>query len=106
MLSPFSSSQKKAFHLAIVAKIFKQNTQPWTWPEDLIPLKSSQRPLNDEEIALINTIEQFIDDLLRQGLSHISLSSATQLHLLNMSARAEGLPRLASYLRTLSTQVS
>ncbi len=105
MLSPFSSSQKKAFHLAIVAKIFEQNTQPWTWPEDLIPLKSSQRPLNDEEIALINTIEQFIDDLLRQGLSHISLSSATQLHLLNMSARAEGLPRLASYLRTLSTQV-
>lgn len=105
MLSPFSDSQKKAFHLAIVAKLFEQYSKPWAWPEDLMTAQSSKRPLNDEEIALINTIEQFIYDLLRQGLSHISLSSATQLHLLNMSARAEGLPRLASYLRTLSTQV-
>lgn len=105
MLSPFSDSQKKAFHLAIVAKIFEQHAQPWVWPEDLIIVQSSKRPLNDEESALITTIEQFIYDLLRQGLSHISLSSATQLHLLNMSARAEGLPRLASYLRTLSAQV-
>ncbi|MEQ5325039.1 SWIM zinc finger family protein [Proteus sp. fly-1008] len=105
MLSPFSDSQKKAFHLAIVAKLFEQHSKPWTWPENLIAVQSSKRPLNDEEIALIKTIELFIYDLLRQGLSHISLSSATQLHLLNMSARAEGLPRLASYLRTLSTQV-
>lgn len=105
MLSPFSDSQKKAFHLAIVAKLFQQHNQRWPWPEDLIVIQSSKRPLTEEEFALIETIEQFIDDLLRQGLSHISHSSATQLHLLNMSARAEGLPRLASYLRTLSTQV-
>lgn len=105
MLSPFSDAQKKAFHLAIVAKLFEQHNQPWPWPDDLAVVNSSKRPLIAEELTLINTIEQFIADLLRQGLSHISASSATQLHLLNMSARAEGLPRLASYLRTLSTQV-
>lgn len=105
MLSPFSDSQKKAFHLAIVVKLFEQYNHPWQWPDDLVVVNSAKRPLVTEELALIGTIEQFIADLLRQGLSHISASSATQLHLLNMSARAEGLPRLASYLRTLSTQV-
>lgn len=105
MLSPVADSQKKAFHLAIIAKLFEQHNQPWVWPEDLIITPAINSPLMAEEHALISTIEQFIDDLLRQGLSHISASSATQLHLLNMSARAEGLPRLASHLRTLSTQV-
>lgn len=53
----------------------------------------------------MDSIEQFIQDMLRQGLSHISQSSASQLQLLNMSARAEGLPRLAKDMKRLSQQV-
>lgn len=105
MLSSLPEQQKKAIHLAAIAKIFAQHGQPWPWPEDLIET-GRPRPLSDDEIALIDTVKAFIHSLLQQGLSHVSKSSATQLHLLNMSARAEGLPRLAAWLRGLSGQVA
>ncbi|AHG20917.1 SWIM zinc finger protein [Chania multitudinisentens RB-25] len=105
MLSSLPEQQQKAIHLAAIAKLFEQHGQSWPWPENLTET-DGPRPLSDDEIALIHTVKTFIHSLLQQGLSHVSKSSATQLHLLNMSARAEGLPRLAAYLRGLSGQVA
>ncbi|WP_156292498.1 SWIM zinc finger family protein [Serratia oryzae] len=107
MLSSLPEQQRKALHLAVIAKLFEQNGQPWPWPDDLIDTDALRLlSLNDDEIALINTIRAFIHSLLQQGLSHVSKSSALQLHFLNLSARAEALPRLAAYLRVLRGQVT
>nr|WP_314265022.1 SWIM zinc finger family protein [uncultured Moellerella sp.] len=105
MLSSLADNQRKAVHLAAIVNLWSQQQQSWPWPEDIATEPSGERPLSLEDNALIETIELFIQDLLQQGLSHISKSSAAQLHLLNMSARSEGLPRLAAYLRNLSGQV-
>ncbi|WP_265497635.1 SWIM zinc finger family protein [Providencia rustigianii] len=105
ILSSLPEKQQKALHLAVIAKLFIQCHQPWNWPEDLIQANPHQQKLSDDEHKVLETIQRFIHDMLRQGLSHISQSSAAQLHLLNMSARAEGLPRLANYLKRLSHQV-
>ncbi|WP_340607747.1 SWIM zinc finger family protein [Xenorhabdus bharatensis] len=105
MLSSLPENQRKALHLAAVVKLFKQSQKPWTWPDELNVIPSEKQPLSEDEKNLIAIVNQFIQELLRQGLSHISRSSATQLHLLNISAKAEGLPLLASYLRGLSGQV-
>ena len=105
MLSSLADNQRKAVHLAAIIQVWAQQQQSWPWPEDMAIVPSGERPLSAEENILIKTIEHFIQDLLQQGLSHISKSSAAQLHLLNMSARSEGLPRLAAYLRNLSGQV-
>lgn len=105
MISSVPEKQKKAVHLAVIAKLLIQNGAVWQWPDDLTPAPDTALSLTDDDKTVIATIGQFIQDLLRQGLSHISQSSATQLHLLNMSAKAEGLPRLANYLKRLSQQV-
>ncbi|HGN1705130.1 TPA: SWIM zinc finger family protein [Providencia rettgeri] len=105
MISSLPEKHKKALHLAVIAKLMQQHGQVWDWPEDLQPNQANPETLSADDKAVIETIEQFILDMLRQGLSHISQSSAAQLHLLNMSARAEGLPRLANYLKRLSQQV-
>ena len=105
ILSSLPDKQKKALHLAAVAKVCIQSNQPWKWPDDLAVMVDPQLILSEDDKAVIETIQAFIQDMLRQGLSHISQSSAVQLHLLNMSARAESLPRLANYLKSLSQQV-
>ncbi|HHR5847024.1 TPA: SWIM zinc finger family protein [Providencia alcalifaciens] len=105
MLSSLPEKQQKALHLAAIAKVFVQQNQRWIWPDDLMPSHEATLTLSDDEHTVIATIQHFIQEMLRQGLSHISQSSAAQLHLLNMSARAEGLPRLANYLKRLSYQV-
>ncbi|MBS4430031.1 SWIM zinc finger family protein [Pectobacterium punjabense] len=106
MLSDFLREKQPALHLAAIARLFAENQRVWPWPADCFAQESSERALNADEQALIAMLNAFIRDVMNQGLSHISKSSARQLHLLNMSARAEGLPRLAGYLRTLSGQVS
>ncbi|MCB6144551.1 SWIM zinc finger domain-containing protein [Providencia rettgeri] len=105
MISSLPEKQKKAIHLAIIAKLKLQHGQDWHWPEELTAGQVQQQGLSQDDKVVMDSIEQFIQDMLRQGLSHISQSSASQLQLLNMSARAEGLPRLANYMRRLSQQV-
>ncbi|MEY0066421.1 SWIM zinc finger family protein [Providencia rettgeri] len=105
MISSLPEKQKNAVHLAIIAKLMLQHGQKWHWPEELTASQTHQQALSQDDKMVMSSIEQFIQDMLRQGLSHISQSSASQLQLLNMSARAEGLPRLANYMRRLSQQV-
>lgn len=104
IISDLPSRQQQALHLAAVARLFGQHQRNWQWPEAAIPEDKKNLPLNNDELALIQRIEQNLLELLEQGLSHISQSTATQLHMLNMSARAEGFPQLAAMLRSLSQQ--
>ncbi|MBD0846462.1 SWIM zinc finger domain-containing protein [Pectobacterium versatile] len=105
MLSDFLREKQPALHLAAIACLFAANQRVWPWPEDCLVQETQVRALHADERALMATLNAFIQDIMNQGLSHISKSSARQLHLLNMSARAEGLPRLAGYLRNVSGQV-
>ncbi|EJD6045878.1 SWIM zinc finger family protein [Providencia rettgeri] len=105
MISSIPEKQKNAVHLAIIAKLMHQHGQPWQWPEEITVGQTHQQELTQDDKMVMGSVEQFIQDMLRQGLSHISQSSTSQLQLLNMSARAEGLPRLANYMKRLSQQV-
>lgn len=101
MISQLPEKQKTAVHLAVIAYLFQQHHQPWTWPiENNLTDKPIDR-LSVDEIALIKQVEEHIYTLITHGLSHVSQSQATQLQLLNMSARSQNLASLAAMLRHL-----
>jgi len=107
MLSEVKESSRKAVHLLALAEVFRQHQQPWLWPDATEDdLSSTAEHLNADELALLSQITAMGFELLAQGLSHVSRSSATTLRMLNLSARAEGLPLLAGHLRTLSGLVN
>ena len=104
IISELPDKQKQAVHLAVVAYLFQQNQKNWLWPEQIISQhqqKNKQDQLTDDESNLIKQIQSQINTLITHGLSHVSASQANQLQLLNMSARAQGLAKLAAMLRQL-----
>ncbi|WP_043243308.1 SWIM zinc finger family protein [Pseudomonas solani] len=106
MLSETRESERKALHLAALALLFQAQGQPWAWPADSEPAPADPLQLNAPEQELLVSVQQLLQELLRQGLSHASQASAVQLRMLNLSARTEGLPRLAAQLRTLGGQIN
>ena len=104
MLSDLPSKQQAAVHLACLAQLFQQHAITWSWPEDLVQTEAEQSApvqLEVEDLALIGELQQITQHFMRQGLSHIAHESVLALHILNMQARAQNLPRLASELRQL-----
>lgn len=101
MLSQLPDQQKKAVHLAIIAYLFRLYNKPWIWSNEIINENPAIDRLSSDEIILIEQIDGYIYSLINQGLAHVSHSIAIQLNLLNMSARSQGLPRLAAMLRHL-----
>lgn len=106
MLSETRESERKALHLAALALLFLGQGQAWPWPADSEPAPADPLQLNPPERELLASIQHLLQELLRQGLSHASQASAVQLRMLNLSARTEGLPRLAAQLRTLGGQIN
>lgn len=105
MLSESRESERKALHLAALALLFQAHGQAWEWPADSAVAMTDSLRLNPAEHELLGSIALLLQELLRQGLSHASPASALQLRMLNLSARTEGLPRLAADLRTLGGQI-
>lgn len=102
MISAFPKKQKIAVHLAVIAYLFEQNNKIWPWPIEYRQITTHKvDQLSADEIALIKQIQQHIYTLISQGLTHVSHNQAEQLQLLSMSARSQGLPRLAAMLRHL-----
>ncbi|MCH4248478.1 MAG: hypothetical protein LKF82_11710 [Acinetobacter populi] len=106
MLSDVADKQKNACHLACIAYLFAHHApEKWQWSDDLQqqnfnPVEASIG-LNHDDLTFIKDIKILCLSLMRQGLSHIARESVLSLHLLNMQARAQNLPRLASELRHL-----
>ncbi|MFU8925842.1 hypothetical protein [Acinetobacter puyangensis] len=106
MLSDVADKQKNACHLACIAYLFSQHAaERWQWSADLQrqdsnPVEASIG-LNHDDLTFIIDIKDLCLSWMRQGLSHIAKESVLSLHLLNMQARAQNLPRLASELRRL-----
>ncbi len=102
MLSEVRASERHAVHLWALAEVFRQHQQPWRWP-DVVPESTvTTGQLSPDELNLLANIAAIQHELLSQGLSHVSRSSATTLRMLNLSDRAEGLPLPAGHLPTFS----
>ncbi|MDQ8936425.1 SWIM zinc finger family protein [Acinetobacter rudis] len=104
MLSDLPSKQQAAVHLACIAYLFHHHHIVWAWPDDLLQNAAEQNipiQLETEDLALINELQQITQHFMHQGLSHIAHESVLALHILNMQARAQNLPRLAAELRQL-----
>jgi hypothetical protein len=103
ILSEINDKQKIAGHLACIAYFFLQNApEKWQWS---IETSAQSEILNQQ---LCPNDHQFIEELkticqnfIQHGLSHLAKESVMSLHILNMQARAQNLPRLGSLLRAL-----
>lgn len=107
MVSEVPAAQRKAVHLMAIAALRAQHRQPLAWPEGLqaAPKTPVTSGLGAREQAFLGQVEGLLQELLTGGLSHVSELASGRLLALNMSARGEGLPRLAALLRNLGGTV-
>ncbi|QER40073.1 hypothetical protein F2A31_10235 [Acinetobacter suaedae] len=103
MLSNLEKDQP-AYYLAALSEV--QRLQGKFWTELELSETENLTVLSESERQFIIELKDDLAQLIEFGLSHVNEMTARQLHLLNMSARSESLPRLAGMLRQLSGQVS
>lgn len=106
MVSEVPAAERKAVHLIAIAALRSAHAQPLAWPEGArpAPVEDTAR-LGERERAFLLQVESMLEELLTGGLSHVSELTSARLLALNMSARGEGLPRLAALLRNLGGTV-
>jgi len=106
MVSEVPAAERKAVHLVAIAALRSAHAQPLAWPEGArpAPVEDTAR-LGERERAFLLQVESMLEELLTGGLSHVSELTSARLLALNMSARGEGLPRLAALLRNLGGTV-
>ena len=104
MVSDLPAKQQTACHAACLALLFARH-QPaaWTWPDDALPAdaEGSLKALSADEMQLVAELRHDALAFVRRGLAHTSPEQITALHLFNMQARAQNLPRLAAAVRRL-----
>ena len=104
MLSDIDAKQQAATHLACLAQLFQTHAaERWQWPEDLVSTAATASgiTLSADDLAFIAELQQMCRHFIQHGLSHLAKESVLSLHILNMQARAQNLPRLGSELRQL-----
>ena len=109
MVSEVPARERRAVHLIALAAVRSAAGRPLSWPSGQAPQPApdveAPRPVGASERAFVFQVQALLGELLRGGLSHVSRLSSAQLLALNMSARGEGLPRLAALLRNLAGTV-
>lgn len=108
MVSEVPASERKAVHLIALAALRAAQGRPLEWPESARPVVVA--PAADNGIApserdFLDQVDATLRELVAGGLSHVSELTSARLLALNMSARSEGLPRLAALLRNLGGTV-
>ena len=103
MLSEIADKQKSAGHLACIAYLWLKNSpEQWQWSIDTTQHEQSfANQLSKDDLAFIDELKSICESFIQQGLSHLAKESVMALHIYNMQARAQSLPRLGSLLRTL-----
>jgi hypothetical protein len=102
MVSELPTNERKALHLIAITAVREALGAPFSWPEGM----STQAPdkttaLGEPERVFLSQVDSTVQELLTGGLAHVSELTSARLLALNMSARGEGLPRLAALLRNL-----
>ena len=108
MVSEVPARERKAVHLIALAALREALGEPLAWPEGMAPAAAAgpaTTALGERERAFLVQVEAMLHELLTGGLSHVSEQASARLLALNMSARGEGLPRLAALLRNLGGMV-
>lgn len=108
MVSEVPARERKAVHLIALAALREALGEPLAWPEGMAPAAAAElttAALSERERAFLAHVEAMLHELLTGGLSHVSEQASARLLALNMSARGEGLPRLATLLRNLGGMV-
>lgn len=108
MVSEVPVRERKAVHLIALAALRQALGEPLPLPEGMAPAAAAEQPtaaLGERERAFLAQVEAMLHELLTGGLSHVSEQASARLLALNMSARGEGLPRLAALLRNLGGMV-
>ncbi len=109
MVSEVPARERKAVHLIALAALREALGEPLPWPEGMAPVAQADAAptaaLGERERAFLGQVESMLHELLTGGLSHVSEQASARLLALNMSARGEGLPRLAALLRNLGGMV-
>lgn len=103
MLSEIADKQKSAGHLACIAYLWLKNSpEQWQWSIDTTQHEQSfANQLSQDDLAFIDELKSICESFIQQGLSHLAKESVMALHIYNMQARAQSLPRLGSLLRSL-----
>lgn len=103
MLSEIADKQKSAGHLACIAYLWLKNSpEQWQWSIDTTQHEQSfANQLSQDDLAFIDELKSICESFIQQGLSHLAKESVMALHIYNMQARAQSLPRLSSLLRSL-----
>jgi hypothetical protein len=103
MVSAAPEKQARAIHLAALVSVWQLHQKIVEWPKGIVTeVLNPEKILTQDERDIIDQTELIISELLELGLAHISAASAQRLLGFSLSVRAEGLPRLAALLRTLS----
>lgn len=103
MVSEVPSRERKAVHLLALAALRRELGSPFDWPAGTPSVPpANPAALDQKEQQFLPQVLAMLDELLTGGLAHVSSVTAARLFALNMSARSNGLPRLAALLRNLS----
>lgn len=106
MVSEIPAAERKAVHLLALVTLRQAHGLPAGWPADTEPAPAANTAaLSPRERAFLEQVDATLAELLTGGLSHVSELTSARLLALNMSARGEGLPRLAALLRNLGGTV-
>lgn len=102
MVSETPAGIRKALHLAALACVWRAHGRELPWPAGLEGAAAEETTgLDNAELLFVAQVQRLLDELYDNGLSHASALASGMLGALNMSARAENLPRLGAMLRTL-----
>ncbi|MEG0483085.1 MAG: hypothetical protein RR569_08250 [Acinetobacter sp.] len=103
MLSEIADKQKIAGHLACITYLwFKNSPEQWQWSIDTAQQEQNiGHQLSTDDLEFIDELKNICESFIQQGLSHLAKESVMALHIYNMQARAQSLPRLGSVLRAL-----
>ena len=111
MISDVPAAERKAVHLSAVMALRRAHGAADAWPDGAAPVRAQaldagvEQPLGEREQAFLAQVQGLLHELFTGGLAHVSQLTSARLLALNMSARGEGLPRLAALLRNLGGTV-
>lgn len=106
IVSEVPAIERRAVHLIALAALRREHGCAFQWPDDSVPALAQEAPLASErELGFLDQVESMLRELITGGLAHMSDVTSSRLFVLNMSARSEGLPRLAALLRNLGGMV-
>lgn len=110
MVSDVPAAERKAVHLGAVIALRRAHGLADAWPagtapEHARPADGAAERLGQRECDFLAQVQGLLHELLGGGLGQVSALTSARLLALNMSARGEGLPRLAALLRNLGGTV-